>query len=225
MSEVVIGSAIVAHLESAGWDVYQEVELHGPVADIVVVRDVGGGVRRVGVIECKTSLSFGVLAQAWAWRRNADFIWVGTQWARRSDGRRFAEGVVAKYGMGLFVVNDEDSWRSLVVEQVAPQQGSPAERDRLLNALRPEHKTFAKAGSAHGGHFTAFKGTVAALTAIVQETPGITLADAIGKINHHYGSKRSAVNSLAKWISGNRVPGLILIHDQLVPRLYPRKHP
>jgi Holliday junction resolvase len=63
-----------------GWDVYQEVQIQSgyPVADIVAVMGL-----RVWVVECKTTLTLDLMAQAFHWQRYAHWVSVAVPETKR----------------------------------------------------------------------------------------------------------------------------------------------
>ena len=87
----------------------------------------------------------------------------------------------------------------------------------LAGALRPEHKTHARAGEPTGGHWTPFRETCENLARAVAREPGITLKAAIAAIEHHYRSIAGARSSLATWIKAGKVPGVRLDAGKLYP--------
>lgn len=189
MSESDLAKKVVAYFEDLKWDVYQEVMCRGSVADIVATFD-----NLVAVIECKKSFGLTVIGQAWNWRRAANYLWVAVPATRSSMAHRFGDVVCNQYGIGKMVVTDYG---------VTPRIQARLQRRRgtsIKTSLREEHKTFAKAGSAAGGHFTPFKGTVKALEEFVHRNPGCSLKEAIDGIQHHYHKDNTARSCIARYI-------------------------
>jgi hypothetical protein len=202
ITEAALAAQVVSWLEGCGGDVYQEVTVPGVLArraDIVSVAS--GGV--VTVVECKLGLSWELLEQARAWTRHANMIWLAVPWAQMTNGRREAIRVVRTfYGFGLLEVE------AGIVERLSPMHRARASDD-LLNALRPEHKTHAKAGTNRGGHVTTYAITVETLGKFVAENPGCSLVEAFaGGVKHHYRSDDQAEERLQKAIKQGLVEGV-----------------
>lgn len=175
--------------------------------DLVVTR---GGI--VHIVECKTELSFELLAQAWHWTTYG-IVWLAIpKLHRHSEGRAEAIRIARSslYGFGVFVVDD----RARVVAM--PDIREPAD-PRLAVSLRPEHQTYAHGGSPSGGHFTSFKASCAALAEYVKQNDACTIEDAVRAIPHHYASNASAAKALFHWAREGKVEG---VHIGWKGRLY-----
>ncbi len=202
MSEEMLAQAVINWLE--GFDVYQEVQIHSAGKRADIVTDCGG---YGWIIECKRSLGFAVLEQAYEWRRMGVRRVSIAVYRSRAQGRRFAKEVCKKYGIGLVEVNKD---RELVNERVEPAF------NRLKNAMpdileycKPQHKIFAAAGSRNGGHYTPFTETCRQLTAVVKASPGICLKDAVHSLqHHHYASTSSARSAFGYWLKGGQIKGV-----------------
>lgn len=224
IKETDLGKVIVAWLQSEGWDVYQEVQPHGGrVADVVAVRS---GI--LIVVELKTSLTFELLDQASGWKAYAHHVYAAVPQAK-GDGRRMAYRVFGDHGIGVIEVDkgaftsieNGISFRSLVRTVAAPTLNRKAYVARIRDSLRPEHKTFALAGSARGGHFTEFKATCERLRGYVNTCPGTTLKDAIANVKHHYAHDASARAHLVKLILQGVVKGIRCEKTGRAVNLYP----
>lgn len=130
--------------------------------------------------------------------------------------------VLKYFGVGMFIARapyKDESLDSQVEEVMAPKTCRTVDRlfnqkpSELISGLCPEHKTFAKAGTSGGGHYTDFKRTCEILRRFVEKNPGTTIPEAIGKIEHHYSSDSSARQSMRTWIQKGIVPGLELVPD------------
>jgi hypothetical protein len=212
-SEADLARAVVGYLEDLHWDVYQEVSDGEHRADIVAVQ-----APLVTVVETKKSLTFDVIAQATRWHGRAHRVFVAVPYAKWSGGRQLAFRVCEERGIGVLLCQQGYAGAASVSEQVAPRLNRRI-RDGLAAELRPEHKTFAAAGSASGGHYTAFKGTCRALLRAAQEKPGSTLKELIDSIEHHYATPSSARTHLARWIEDGGIPGLGLEREGRVARV------
>jgi hypothetical protein len=207
ISEAALAAAVMSYLELQGYETFQEVSLDwkrrgaSPVgdgrADIVVLRD-----GQIGVVECKGTLSFELLAQAKRWIPYANMTWIAFPETRPSVGRDEAFSIARDAGHGILQVRDDE----------IRAYGSPRVRtqinDALLISLRPEHKTAARAGSQAGSQWTSFRETCANLAAHVAANPGCKLAEAVAGIKHHYGSTASAETSIRKMMRKGLVPGV-----------------
>ncbi len=223
-SEVELGRPVVAWLGAESWDVYQEVQLGGDRADLVAIRK-----PVLAVIELKTSLTFDLLAQATRWRGLAHHVFVAVPAARSSDGRRMAMRVFEEHGIGVLAVSDQaygepfgtSGIDARVKQMVAPTLNRRARSAELFDRLRPEHKTYAPAGSAKGGHFTEFRGTCDKLVRFVKDNPGALLKTAIDSIEHHYASPASAKTHLVKLIKKGVVKGVRVERHGRAVHLFP----
>jgi len=190
--EALLAAVVVSWLESEGWDVYQEVS----GVDIVAIR---GSV--VWAVECKTVMSFKVLDQAVDRMADCHCAWVATP--PRREQRALAKKICASLGVGWMTVGKDGK-----VTVVSRPFFNRRAKDRLRKAVRPEHKTFARAGSSTGRSWTPFKETCRELVAMVVRHPGIELRQAVKQIKHHYSSDASATRSLTDLIFKGVVPGL-----------------
>jgi hypothetical protein len=192
--EAALAAHIVSWLESEGWDVYQEVS----GVDIVARRH---GV--VWTVECKTILSFNVLDQAVSRIADCHCAWVATP--PRKNCRALAAKICSALGIGWMTVTKDGRVNVL---------GRPFFNRRstgvLGKAVRPEHKTFARAGSSTGRSWTPFKETCRNLVAEVVRAPGVELRVVLKRMKHHYKSDSSALRSLTKMIEQGFVPGLTM---------------
>jgi hypothetical protein len=236
--ETDVGRAVVAYLRDMQWEVYQEVSTRhtGAVADIVATLG-----NLVWVIECKTSLTFEVVAQAIRWRRHgwAHYVSIAVP-ATKKEGKEFNEGralamkVLEREGVGCFKVVAKEGFAYeeatgkmsrptvFVVQEAAKPSLHRSARyvDQVRGCLREEQKSQI-AGSAGGGHWTPFRHTCDQLRRVVKEAPGIAMKDALAKIEHHYHSDASARAALPKWIESGKIDGVCLVIEKRRRRLYP----
>lgn len=205
-SEAELAAAVVAHLQDLQWDIFQEVEGFSGRADIVGVQK-----PRLIVVETKNALSFDVIAQAQRWKPYAHQVYIAVPKTKGfSDGRRLAYDVCKIKGIGVFECSKGYSDVPMVEEKAPAQINRTILPQGLRNNLLPEHKVYAKAGSAKGDYFTPFKGTCASIALAVREKPGSTLKEVIDAIQHHYATPHSARSSLSHWIEKGKVPGVRL---------------
>jgi len=240
-TEIELAAVVVDWLEKNGWDVYQEVQHSrgGPVCDIVAVK-----MKDVWTISCKKALSLAVILQADYWRSykfsNFSSIAVPTpvrSKAYRSNplrGHYAAVGLLKKLGLGMIAVakhanfkygaketQGEDAEFRYEVDNSCQSPYQPTtEKCSIMRVLRDEHKTFAKAGTAGGGHYTPFRGTVVKLEAYVAAHPGCSMKEAVNNIQHHYSSDKTAVSSLLTYIQRGVIAKIQLVHSGKGYKLY-----
>lgn len=208
-SEQEMGPPVAAWLRDRGFDVYQEVRPHqgGARADLVGLAE--RKPRIVAVVELKKSFSIDVLHQAHSWREHAHLVYVAVPAITGRGGgwslRRFCHRVAADYGIGVLELKPPDRWaRDAALEERVPAQLRRRVDDTLSSFLRPEHKTFAAAGTNGGGYWTPFRDTATRLAAIVinHGAPGIPLKQALKELGkHHYAndaSARACLSTLAR---------------------------
>lgn len=199
-TEAELAAAVVVYLESLLWDVYQEVGCGQSVADLVGVQD-----DKIMVVETKRSLTFEVIAQALQWKSLAHMVFVAVPYAKLSAGRRLAFKICRERGIG--VLEARPAMRD-VAETIEAEVRDSVEAGLVV---RQEHKTYARAGSANGGHWTPFKSTCEALRREVARGPaGRTLIEVVKGLDHHYSSPSSARTNLGSWIEKGKVPGVSL---------------
>lgn len=196
--ETELARPVLALLTEMGFDLYQEVPLGGR-ADIVGVLK-----RTVCVVEVKAALTFDVIAQAEEWRRVAHWRYVAVPLVRNSDGRHLAKRVCEERGVGIIEISKHDYAKV----ELPPALNRHADAKRLLDVLRPEHKTFAPAGSSSGHFWSPWRDSVAKLVAIVARRPGITLKELVETTHHHWHSNASARSCIAKQIEAGIIKEL-----------------
>jgi len=194
---------VVAWLRDLRWEVYQEVDGPAGIADIVATQG-----PLVWAIEVKKQFGVAVVGQAARWRGYANLVSVATGVSGRqySPDRCFLESVMRERGIGWLVVH-VDGFEGPVREPVHPRLRRRTSK-ALKQALREEQKTFARAGSAHGGHFTPFKQTCARVLAYVSAHPGCSIKELLGGIETHYSRVSTARSCLARWILAGVVEGV-----------------
>ena len=198
VNEQDLAKPVVAWLEDQHWDVYQEVQVHrgGRIADIVAVRN-----KLVWIIECKKTFSLAVMEQASYWHVHYRSVAI----PQKKQGRNLLAERVAKdyFGLGVLTVSD-----FRIEETIA----APIKREfhrfakTVQAALKPEHKTYALAGSKHAGYFTPYKQTMGLIRKYIEQHPGCTLKEIVVYIGRgHYANSQSARGniriSLLKWES------------------------
>jgi hypothetical protein len=197
LKETELAEAVITWLEEQYWDVYQEVQVlaYGGVADIVAVQN-----HLVWVIECKTSLTWTVIEQAKNWRSHFRSIAVPTVFRKTHSGRHTAYYACRKlFKIGVLEIGryHSNEWN---VNEVVP---APLMREyhhfakHIRESLKPEHKTYARAGSRTGGHLTPYKATINVVKRFIKNNPGCTLTEIMAEDGRwHYASNKSARSSI-----------------------------
>lgn len=197
MKETELAEYVIAWLEHQGWDIYQEVQFfgYGGVADIVAVHD--GWL--IWIIECKKSLTLRVMNQASKWRCHYRSIALSAPKRKNfsESSSRDVSYAVAKQHFKIGVIEVTDGG-DLHEKGSAPLMRHHHRFSKVkLDMLRPEHKTFAKAGSRGGSHWTPYKSTIQEVERHIMYNPGCTLKEIIDSLGkRHYASAKSAISTL-----------------------------
>lgn len=197
IKETDLAEAVIAWLEDQHWDVYQEVQIrgYGGIADIVAVQG-----PLVWVVECKTSLTWTVIEQAKRWRTHFRSIAVPSVRKPSYSGRTTAYHAcrqLFKIGVLEVLRIGNHSW-SINEKVSAPlmREHHPFAK-HIRESLKPEHKTYARAGSTAGGHLTPYKATINIVKRFIRENPGCTLTEIMTDDGRwHYASNKSARSSI-----------------------------
>jgi hypothetical protein len=198
-----VAALVVAWLEEDGWEVYKEVQCprRKVVCDIFAVRrDARGRIRDSWAVEVKTHFGLDVMEQAHTWQRYAHRASIAVPRPKKR-ARTFGYKVCNTLGLGVIEVGPRS---------VAQQLTAKAGRSPKLPTLVEAQKDY-EAGNADRTYWTPFKGTVEKLAALVEETPGVVLEDAVSQIDHHYKHDRSAVSSLKKHIKTGTIPDIRIV--------------
>jgi hypothetical protein len=213
-TEVDLARVVVTYLRENQWDVYQEVEVFGWVADIVAVNG-----RMVWVIETKRSLTFEVIQQAVRWGRYAHYVSIAVPEVRMSSGRQFAYRVCKEFGVGALSVMSNGH----VNEQVVSRLNRKAMADRIRDRLTAAHRTYAEAGNADGRRWSPFKETCDRVRMAVERQPGVTMKELIARIETHYASTASAKSAIAYWVKHGKIDGVRCELEGRRLRLFPAR--
>lgn len=214
-SEQELAEAVVDWLNRGGWDVYQEVcECYGqPIADIIAVR---GGI--TWAIECKKSLGLTVMDQASRWFTHFRSVAVprlkGGYYPKRRP--RIVFSVCEMLRIGIIEVGKHGDVTELTKAPLFRKHRA----DMVLAMLVEEHKTFAKAGSAEGGHFSTFRETLKRVENRIKKNPGCTMREIMVDLDHHYGSDSSAKACIRKWLPDDKVCPWCRVDQSGVPHRY-----
>ena len=200
-TETELAAAVVAWLEDLGWEVYQEVEAYsgGPRADIIARR---GPV--IWAIEVKRSLSLTLLGQGHEWKQWAHRVSLAYPAGKRSTAAP-ALRLARLDGLGLIEVYRPDGHLNIQERSRGEFRRRIARPPRLTEA----HKTYAKAGNAKGRRWSPFKATCESIRDAVTKDPGLTIAEVVERIEHHYASPKSARGSLLTWAREGKVEGVV----------------
>jgi len=205
-SEAALAAVVVSWLRGSDAQVFQEVEHRGDIADIVATR-----ADEVLVVECKLSSNLHLLEQAWRWRERAHRVYIAVPFY--GGAHRFARVVCEKLGIGVLKVTPPSAYRpkddpgKVHIIYKSPLREPDASRCSLLSVLRPEHQTYAAAGSPTGARFTPFRATAQALVAYVVAHPGERLRVVLDTIPTHW-PKKVSVTAVVKLIERGVIPGV-----------------
>lgn len=209
-AETELAKLVVDWLEKNGWTTFKEA-LH---ADIVARKG-----ETTWIIECKRSLTFGVLAQAWAWlfpfnSAHRVSIAVPAEMGPGSKGRDFAYKVCKDHGIGVILVAPHGYGWTVVREEVPAATHDPAEREHtlLLSCCTDEAKE-RTAGSASTPEWTAYKQTALEAFEYALANPGCLINDLVAGINHCYANKHNARQAIIHDVEAGIFPYLRIQRD------------
>lgn len=217
-SEKDLCAVVVAHFQSRGWTVFQEVAMGGGAGGLDIL------CRRGPVlyaIECKRVFSDHLIEQALYWRRYAHYVSVAVP----SGVPRFKECVCTAFGLGVLVASHFEGYRKnydSVDDRVRPdfrRRVAPG----LLDHLERYHiEGLCEAGTAAGSRATPFRSTCTKLLDVVTRSgdQGIGLYEAVDRIDHHWSKPRIAYQSVRGYIEKGVIKGLRLEGSGKDARLY-----
>lgn len=222
VSEQVIAGAVVYWLKETGWEVYQEVVVGGPRADIIATQ---GPLLRV--IEVKTSFTTTVVEQAWHWCPWAHFVHIAIPSSKskryQRNGRSVLRAFCRDHGIGVLDIRDA-GWnedRELRIDEDIPSKlRRSAMVERIRKQLRPEHQRWGNAGNADHQYWTPWRGTCEDWRRYVEKHPGCTLKEIIEKAGHHYRTDSTARSCMAKYLSDGVIDGIVVKKTQKGLALY-----
>ena len=197
MLEVNLAKKVISWLEDYGWNVYQEVKIHSPVADIVAIQN-----NLVWIIEVKNSLGLKVIDQAVKWGCYSHYVSVATP--DRFQNRELVKEILEWKGIGSLVIDNYGE----IYEDIKPSINRKAYTKDVLKSLREEQKTFSPAGSKGGGYYTPFKDTCQKIRKAIENNPGITLNELLSKVKTHYRTPASARQNILYWGKQNILIGI-----------------
>lgn len=210
VTETELARHVVMELQRQGYEMYEEVAVgsFNRRADLVGRR---GSV--LVVVECKVRMSLHLLDQVVSWRGFANLV-IGAYNLGRCGP--VVKEICRALGIGLWHVGSsgcDERVRPHLIRRV---------QDGLRRSLRPQQQSgeYAAAGSPGGGYWTPFRSTAHSLTTLVHAEPGITLGDAMRRIDHHYNTMASAKSALPALIRRGVIDG-VRVTDGRPLRLYP----
>lgn len=207
-------------LRSHDWEAYKEVGAPGKsgrVVDIYAIKGDPKSPRRTLAVEVKTALTLRVMEQAEYWNRYSDKTIIAVPEAASSRSRSFAAKVCQEFGIGILLVPEDEDGPQAAYLDVSPKRTGRLETPNLHPKMKDR-----TAGDSGGKRTAAFLETQEQLREVAHELPGIALADAIKRIDHHYTSVGSAFSSLR----GADLDGLALRRkDNGQLQLYTTRHP
>lgn len=216
LRETEVADVLIQHIKKSGWEVYQEVYINGRIVDILAVKG-----NKYWAVECKMRMNFDVIEQAYNWCKFVDYVSICVPYPNKRKWRNFRimKIILAKLGIGFLAVTKS---RSCI--EISPPPLNDNISGKKYIKLYEEQKTYAQAGSRGGGYYTPFKTTCQNLERIVRSNAGISLSDAVSRIEHHYKNNYYAVRNLSKLLMSGRgiVPGVYAIFDGSIIRLYPK---
>lgn len=191
-------------LRADGWDCYFEVAPWGSGAsraDIVATRG-----PLLAIVECKLTLSIGLLEQCRFWNRFAHITWAAVPWCSPSA---LQLDVCELVGCGLVTFGRfSDSSGSV--------KRAPTLRRRVDHARIRRHLGEAQAATKPGSvsFSTPFTATCTRLRALVRAQGGrIAVKEAIGQLEHHYTSPACARASLISRAEAGVVDGVRVVRE------------
>jgi len=198
---------VIHHLKENGFDVWQEVQFNSAIHDIVAVKD-----NRIHIIECKLSLTLGVMAQAHGARGNGHMTYIAVPAPDKNRrgrmtylDRGFSLTICQKFGIGVFYVHPRPDWAEDTIQHRVSSEVDPVMQDtdcylyqRQMKKLATIPRAFCESGGNGGGYYTPYKGTIKNVKDVIAAFPGINLSSLISELGgkHHYAHDQSARSSL-----------------------------
>lgn len=216
MNEQQLSTYLVEWLKRDGWDVYQEVESVGGIADIVALKN-----NILWTIECKNSLTLAVLEQSLNWLNKSHFVSVYVPQKKKVKGYRAALTLLVDNGIGLIKYSNMLISPGIHVE-LKPKLNRKISKS-LFNSLHEEQKSFAPAGNSKGSRWTPFKQTCINLYSEVKTNPGLTLKEYIDTIKHHYRSDPTAISCISGYIKSGVIQNIDIVNENGKLKLYPKE--
>lgn len=206
-TEEELAKVVVSWLEKEQWRVFQEVQtrMYGPIADIVAVKDrsanpKGPKTPLIWIVECKLTQTINLLDQAMNWIGIANFVSVAIPYPYHGRNTHLWERIYKPFGVGILHVQGVSLLENLEARFYRRGGNQRVGLVNLLDILTEEHRSFGVAGSKSGQRYTAFKATRQNLIRLAGESPGLTMKQAVKRINHHYSREMDAIGALSNLI-------------------------
>ncbi len=201
MRERDLGPPVIAHLEAMHWDCYQEVKgPGGGVADIVAING-----SLLCVVELKTGLGFDVISQALGWKPWAHWVWAAVPSERvGTTARTLARMTCESYGIGVLEMRNGE-----IRAVTQPAINRRADVAKFRDRLRPEHKTFAPAGTNSGRSWSPFLETCKRVRAFLSTVGGSAeMVEVVKHVDSHYSSGSVFRASFVQWAERGKIEGI-----------------
>lgn len=198
IKETELAAAVISYLQSANWEIYQEVKTteNGSIADIVAVRG-----KIIWIIECKVSGIMKVIGQALQWKRDANFVSIAVPAPGDYVTKDAMKQIATNLGIGVIYDHNGSA-----IPYVSPAFNRRIS-DRVRKALNEKQKTACPAGS-RGGYWTPFRDTSQNVINYVRDYPGCTMAEMMAGIKHHYNSDITARANILAWIKAKVIKNI-----------------
>lgn len=205
---------VVEWLRDLRYEVYQEVSASQGVADIVARQG-----RLIWVVEAKQKLGLSVIDQARRWLGHAHRVSVAVPKIPARTGA-IARDILDRYGIGLFNASGGHGGRCHHMGTPLHRAVVPGVRDYWDTILADYPPDYCEAGSAGGGYWSPFKGTVTAAVRYVSNHPGCTMRELVAGIEHHYNSDKSARSHLPRYIDAGIIDKLRVDRETRPARIW-----
>lgn len=192
--ETELDPPVRAWLEAQGLDVYAEVL----GADLVGLRK-----GETTIVEMKRAFGVEVIAQALAHATRAHRTYVAVP----AGGAHEALAICRALGIGVLYVNQEREdlkGAERVVEWETVKPRPAADDERIRRCCRASMR--ANTAGVKGGveRATPFKDTMRQVAETIAARPGITLAELVASVTHHYKTDKAARSAIASHITNDK---------------------
>lgn len=205
-SEAELASVVRRRMECIGWTAYAEVQVEQGDKRADLVFESG---RRIMIVETKLSLSIEVVSQAVRWLGKAHYVVIAVPApkGRSSERIAFVVDYLRSKGIGLWWLSPGeerelhsgeiyDMSRLDVVVPEGLHRWADWNAQKLRRVLVDEMREAQAGGKTGGEASTPFKRTCLTLRKFVEQHPGTPFVSAMGHIQHHYSSVRSARSNI-----------------------------
>lgn len=215
-NEAELARVVSYYLEANRHTVFHEIAAsYGIPCDIASMYSESGG-KIVTIVECKMSITFGLIEQAIERTRWGNYVYVAIPWYRRNAMRKYQRTLNTlqrAHGFGVMSVWP-DQEKGLGVRITRQSKFCPdAATEHILDLMESGAPCRGEAGSPSPKQLTHFRVTMHRIAEFVRANPGMDLYTVIDRIDHHYATKNSAYQALRKHFEG---PG----HDELTARRF-----